>query len=88
MITIEHIRNLGAVELRILLYVIASGKVLSITQEDLATEINVSRRSAGKSLRVLEERGAIHYKRSTIAHTKSVISLRITGDVVVDKLQE
>ena len=87
MITMEHIRTLGAVELRILLYVMATGEVLRITQEDLASEINVSRRSAGKSLKILEERGAIHYKRSSIAHTKSVISLRINRDDVIEKLQ-
>ena len=87
MITIEHIRTLGAIELRILLYIVAAGEVLRITQEDLASEINVSRRSVGKSLKVLEDRGAIYYKRSPMSNTKSVISLRISRGDVIEKLQ-
>lgn len=76
MVTINQIRTLGSVELRILLYMsLHKNEDISITQEDLARELNVSIRSTRESLKSLEERGIINYKRSFRTENKSVISL-------------
>jgi len=63
MVTIEHIRNLSATELRIMAYFNITGTDISITQDELAKEIYVSSKQIGVALRSLENRGLLKWNR-------------------------
>lgn len=75
MVTLDHVKTLSPTELKILLYMSFTGRVLSLTQDNLAKEINVNIRSVREALKLLEARGIVSYKRSTLHSKKSVITL-------------
>lgn len=76
MVTIDHIRTLSPTELKILLYMDLTEKTLSISQEDLAKELNVNIRSVREALKTLEQRNLISYQRSIISSIKSIITFQ------------
>jgi predicted transcriptional regulator len=63
LITLDHIRNLSATELRIMSYMVISGKELEISQTELAKEINTSFRQLNMALQSLSSKGIISYER-------------------------
>ena len=63
MITLEHIRNLSATELRIMSYMALIGSELEVSQTELAKIINTSFKQLGISLQSLSEKGIISYER-------------------------
>lgn len=73
MVNLEHIKTLGPVELKIVLYLNLTEKTLSISQENLAKEISCSVRSVREALKSLEARGIISYTRSFLTSEKSKI---------------
>lgn len=75
MITLEHIRNLSATELRVVAYLSLMGKSMEKTQHELAKELNLSDKSIGNALRTLEKRGIILYNREVLSKEKGKIVL-------------
>lgn len=72
MITIDHIRQLTATELRIVSYMSIYNKELNMTQNELATELHLSGKQVGVALRSLEERGLLIWNRGTGYNKNSV----------------
>lgn len=73
MVTLEQIKTLSSIELRIVLYLNLTEKTLYISQENLAKELNCSARSVREALRSLKERGIIIYNPSCDSKYKSQI---------------
>lgn len=73
MITLDHIKTLSSIELRIVLYLNLKEKTLTITQGELAKELNCNVRSVRDALRSLNDRGIILYKPSFDINQKSQI---------------
>jgi len=63
LITLDHIRNLSATELRIASYMSLGNKELEMTQMELAETLQVSDRQLRQALESLEERRLISYIR-------------------------
>lgn len=71
---IENIKILSPSELKVILYMQSKDCEITESHDEIATILNISRRSVGFAFRNLEARGMINYKRGT-AFQKNVVSL-------------
>lgn len=72
-ITLNHIRELSSVELKILSYMSITGTIQELSQKELAKEINCSDRQVRSALKSLEDRGIISYNRTPLSKEKSIV---------------
>ena len=71
---VEHIKILSPCELKVLLYIQFKENEIVESQDEIASNLNISSRSVGVAFRTLEARGIINYERGT-AFKKNVVTL-------------